>query len=187
MLKNYKFSRFAMYMNIEKFFKEHRRFGKCLFVGEGKRSAIRDMFPSGILKTITDYPDVDVQDMPYGDNMFDYVIADQVLEHVRKPWIGVEEMRRVLKPEGWAILTSCLIMHIHTDMDYWRFTPDGLRVLCENFSNIYQCMGSGSFAFIIACESSKKYVAVNPKSLLAKLAMANDGKYFRCVWIIAQK
>jgi ubiquinone/menaquinone biosynthesis C-methylase UbiE len=132
---------------------------------------------------------VDIHDMPYEDNSFDYVIADQVIEHVKKPWVAMEEVRRVLKPNGWAIITSCLMNGIHWGpKDFWRFTPDGLKVLCENFSNIEQSAGWGNWESLVLCHDKKKRLAqVKPKTKLHQLASGPSDNNLIHVWIIAQK
>ena len=40
------------------------------------------------------------------DNSFDYVISFQVIEHIRKDHLFIEEIHRVLKPGGKAIITT---------------------------------------------------------------------------------
>jgi SAM-dependent methyltransferase len=47
---------------------------------------------------------MDVQDIPADDDSFDAVICNHVLEHVPDDRRAVREIRRVLKPGGWAIL-----------------------------------------------------------------------------------
>lgn len=192
--KRYKFSRYAMYNNIEKFFKSNELIqGKCLLVGDTLKgskgnNALTNMLPKGCEITAPDYPGVDMQDMLYGGNSFDYVMADQVLEHVRKPWIGVEEVRRVLKPGGIAVLTTCLMNEVHgIPEDYWRFTPDGLKVLCENFSKIAQCDGMGDLGLVIECLKGGRGQRVIPGQDIEKKALAYDGKHMLHVWIIAIK
>ncbi|HYM55265.1 MAG TPA: methyltransferase domain-containing protein [Solirubrobacteraceae bacterium] len=49
---------------------------------------------------------VDLLDMPYPDGSFDVVICSHVLEHVADDRIALSEIRRVLTPEGRAILMS---------------------------------------------------------------------------------
>jgi len=198
--KRYNFSRYAMYSSIEKFIKSKQLLsGKCLLIGdslEGKgnskikirNTAIIDMLPKKCEITAPPYPNVDIHGMPYEDNTFDYVIADQVLEHVRKPWVGVEEIRRVLKSGGLAILTSALIFYVHgVPFDYWRFTPDGLKVLCENFSYIYECNGTGNLNFVMDIFNKKGGRRVTPNTDLEKKALACDNKHLVSVWIIAEK
>ena len=198
--KRYKFSRYAMYSDIEKFLKSRNLLvGKCLLIGDSlkgkgnskikiRNTAITNMLPRGCGIIAPTYPDVDIHDMPYKNDMFDYVIADQVLEHVRKPWVGVEEVRRVLKPGGLTILTSALIFYIHgVPFDYWRFTPDGLKVLCENFSRIHRCKGTGDLKFVMDIFNKKGGRKVTPNTTLEKLAMACDNKHIVSVWIIAEK
>jgi len=189
-----------MYTHIEKFMKSIKLLpGKCLLIGDSlkgkgnenikiRNPVITNMLPKGCKVVAPSYPDVDMHDMPYDDNTFEYVIADQVLEHVRKPWVGVEEVRRVLKPGGLAILTSALIFYVHgVPHDYWRFTPDGLKVLCEKFSHIHRCQGTGNKRFVFDIFNGKGGRRVTPKTPIEKLAMACDNKHLVSVWIIAEK
>lgn len=47
---------------------------------------------------------MDVHQIPFGDNHFDAVLCNHVLEHVRDDIQVMKEFNRVLKPGGWAIL-----------------------------------------------------------------------------------
>ncbi len=58
------------------------------------------------------------------------VIATETLEHVNQPESFLSEARRVLKPDGWMILTVPFSARWHfIPHDYWRFTPSGLRTV----------------------------------------------------------
>lgn len=198
--KRYKYSRYAMYSAIEDFLNDYQpASGKCLVVGdslEGKgdsrgsvrNTALIDMIPGTSEVVAPSYPTVDIHDLPYSEDTFDYVFADQVLEHVKKPWIAVEEVHRVLKPGGLTILTSCLINGIHgVPDDYYRFTPDGLRVLCERFSVIHQSQGMGDLNMALRCLKGKRGGNIKPGSWGERRAMKNDGVNLIHVWIIATK
>lgn len=47
---------------------------------------------------------VDVTALPFGDESYDFVFASHVLEHVREDEKAIREIRRVLRPQGIAIL-----------------------------------------------------------------------------------
>jgi SAM-dependent methyltransferase len=49
---------------------------------------------------------VDIMDMPYADGSFDAVLCNHVLEHVDDDRLAMREIRRVLRPGGWAILMT---------------------------------------------------------------------------------
>jgi ubiquinone/menaquinone biosynthesis C-methylase UbiE len=50
------------------------------------------------------YRNADVLKLPFGDNEFDFVFSNGVLHHTYNTQQGIDEMRRVLKPEGRAWL-----------------------------------------------------------------------------------
>ncbi len=79
----------------------------------------------------------DIHRMPIGDDSFDCVFCTGTLEHVRDPWQAVREIHRVLKPGGIVHIDVPFIQGYHADpTDYWRFTLDGLRLLCQSFEEM---------------------------------------------------
>ena len=44
-------------------------------------------------------------DIPLEDDSVDTILCTQVLEHVKRPWIAISEMHRVLRTDGALILT----------------------------------------------------------------------------------
>lgn len=80
-------------------------------------------------------PDVigDALLLPFKSGSLDGVLATQVLEHVRRPWVAIEEIARCLKPGGWCILTVPMSWRLHEEpWDYWRFTRYGVRSMAED-------------------------------------------------------
>ncbi len=53
--------------------------------------------------------DVDLQDLPFDDSIYDFIFASHVLEHIPNDDKAIEEICRVLKPNGIAILPVPLI------------------------------------------------------------------------------
>lgn len=93
------------------------------------------------------YPEHSAADLSFfSDNSFDYVVSDQVLEHIEdNPQKVFDESRRVLKPHGIAVHTTCFINPIHGyPSDFWRFTPECLKMLAKNFSEIITADGFGN-------------------------------------------
>lgn len=44
--------------------------------------------------------------LPFDDDIFDVVVCSEVIEHLFNPIEALEEIRRVLKPEGFLVLTT---------------------------------------------------------------------------------
>lgn len=68
---------------------------------------------------------------------FDTVIATELLEHCYDPKQVLKEIYRVLRKGGTAIISTPFLYPYHPDpKDYFRYTHDGLRKLCEDFSSV---------------------------------------------------
>jgi SAM-dependent methyltransferase len=69
------------------------------------------------------------------DAHFDIVLCTEVLEHTLQPFMAVEEISRILKPGGIALVSTPFNFRIHGPLpDCWRFTEHGLRALFKDFS-----------------------------------------------------
>lgn len=143
--------------------------------------------------THADYPNVSILHMPYKDNSFDYVICDQVLEHVEgNVQAAVDEMRRVLRPGGRAVIATVFINPVHYGpKDMWRFSPDALRYLCKDFSRVVSCGGWGNrlahALFFLYPKSRDWQIPERKFSIKHYLATKNDPLYPQATWIIAEK
>jgi len=138
------------------------------------------------------YPKVDMQNLPYEDNNFDFVISDQIIEHLEDPKKAIKESYRVLKKKGIAIHTTCFMNYIHPcPKDFWRFSPEALRYLCKDFSEILQCEGWGSRIALLLCFISNRFRFMNiPEkswSIRHFIATWNENRYPVVTWIIARK
>lgn len=79
----------------------------------------------------------DIHALPIPDASYDGVFCTGTLEHVRDPWQAVRELHRILKPGGLVHIDVPFIQGFHPDpADYWRFTRDGLRLLCGAFEEL---------------------------------------------------
>jgi ubiquinone/menaquinone biosynthesis C-methylase UbiE len=149
-----------------------------------------DMKNSEIIEA--EFPIVDMQNLQYEDNVFDFVISDQVVEHLENPQKAVNESYRVLKKGGIAIHTTCFMNYIHPDpIDLWRFTPEGLRYLCREFSEIICCEGWGNRLAIFLCFLSRKFrymeIPETKHSARNFVATYNEERVPIVTWVIAKK
>jgi SAM-dependent methyltransferase len=137
------------------------------------------------------YPEYSALSLPFPDESFDYVVSDQVLEHIEgPPQRVIDESFRVLKPGGLAIHTTCFINPIHRDPnDFWRFTPDGLALLGRPFSRIVDCGGWGNPYVWVIVRLGLRYDGIPERRWhpLYRLAMRNDPDWPISTWLIAQK
>lgn len=144
-----------------------------------------------------EYPSVDVERLPYRDGSYDLVILDQVLEHVRRPWKAVEEIKRVLKPGGVSVCTSVFIYPIHKGFslefgDYYRYSTDGLRSLFEGFEIITANGWGNARVLRLAYDQSERGPEGPPPLPKERLRASGlydyvDGMNHIVTWCIARK
>jgi SAM-dependent methyltransferase len=137
-------TRFFMYRHLAQFRQSPNVATKVLSISHSDRLCeVLGLDPR--LVTEANYPAVSMLSLPYPDGSFDYVVSDQVLEHVAgDPQRAIDETFRVLRAGGLAIHATCFMNPIHeAPGDFWRFTPGALRLLCTRFSSVIECGGWG--------------------------------------------
>jgi SAM-dependent methyltransferase len=142
-----------------------------------------------------DYPRVDVENLPYTAESCDIIVLDQILEHLRHPWIAAEQIRRVLKKGGLCICTSVFIYPIHHGGnygDYYRFSPDGFQAIFENFKIISaDGWGSAEVLRLTYNHSDRGPEGTSPitKPQAERLGIYNhtDAMNYMMTWCVAQR
>jgi SAM-dependent methyltransferase len=108
----------------------------------GKRYIKQDMqdFDPPCIDMVCDVTDMN----PIPDESIGLVLNCESLEHIQHPRKAIDEIYRVLRPDGLLILTTVMHFKIHrTPKDYWRFAPDGIEFLLNRFE-ILDCTLEGS-------------------------------------------
>ncbi len=66
------------------------------------------------------------------------VLCFDTLEHVEYPRKALEEIHRILKPNGIAVISSVMDFPIHDHpYDYWRFTPEAFKSILKPFDKSF--------------------------------------------------
>ena len=99
-----------------------------------------------------DYPEINLEKIPYpfDDNSVDEVLLSHVLEHLWiKPTLVIEEIHRILKPDGILILKlpirTNIVQHVRNKhsiyyMNYFLTNPVGsIAVKIDDKNKIYYC------------------------------------------------
>jgi SAM-dependent methyltransferase len=94
------------------------------------------LHPSVINLDICDGPLVDIigsaDNVPMDSFSVDLVISQEMLEHVASPSRVMNEIYRILRPDGALYLQVPWIIGYHgCPNDYWRFSRDGIRAIAE--------------------------------------------------------
>ena len=77
----------------------------------------------------------DIHRLTFASDSLGTVLVLETLEHVKNPLRAMAEVRRVLRPGGLAVISSCMDFPVHEHpADYWRFPPQGFDLLLEAFS-----------------------------------------------------
>ena len=107
----------------------------------GKRYIKQDMrdFDPPCIDVICDIAEM----KPISNESIGLVLNLESLEHLPSPQKAIDEIHRVLRPNGLLILTTVMHFKIHrAPKDYWRFTPDGIEFLLSRFK-ILDCTLEG--------------------------------------------
>jgi len=138
-------TRYYMYKHLSKYSASRPENLKVLSISHSEGLAKLLGFSDQQITDVS-YPEYNVLRLPFQDGEFDAVVSDQVLEHIEgEPQLAINELFRVLKSNGIALHTTCFINPIHEcPNDYWRFTPDALKLLTKQHGDILDIGGWGS-------------------------------------------
>jgi SAM-dependent methyltransferase len=67
---------------------------------------------------------LDLTDLQYPDELFDIIICNHVLEHIKDDTKAIQEIKRVLKPNGWAILQVPISKDSQDTIEYQLLPPE---------------------------------------------------------------
>jgi SAM-dependent methyltransferase len=116
--------------------------GRLLEIGPQERSFVRESFTNYQIDTFdivdtykpTYVGDITRHNKAIPNENYDCVVGMEVLEHTIDPFGAVREMRRILKHEGYLLVSAPLNWRIHGPIpDCWRFTEHGFKVLLRDF------------------------------------------------------
>lgn len=79
----------------------------------------------------------DAHCLPFLNDSVDIVWLCAVLEHIQNPFKVMDEVYRVLKPDGLVLISVPFIQYLHASPhDYFRYTKYGVRSICNKFTEI---------------------------------------------------
>lgn len=91
-----------------------------------------DIYPSPIVQLVAD-----AHSIPLLDGCVDGVVVQAVLEHVLEPTVVVQEIHRVLSPQGLVYADTPFMQQVHeAAYDFTRFTESGHRYLFRRFTTL---------------------------------------------------
>ena len=140
--------------------------------------------------TVADFPAVDLRHLPFADESFAVLVADQVLEHVEDdPATAVRESFRVVRPGGLVVHTTCFVNPIHEPADFFRFTPGALAMLFGRDGEVIECGGWGNRLVWVVEALGLRFQPVphDPRHPLHRLAVYEEPAWPVSTWVIARK
>jgi SAM-dependent methyltransferase len=80
----------------------------------------------------------DLRGLGFADEEVGTALCLDTLEHCADPLAACRELHRVLTPGGVCVLSSVMFFPVHGyPHDYWRFTPQGIRLLLQPFEDAW--------------------------------------------------
>lgn len=102
--------------------------------------------PCDLYPTTPEIERVDMLEMQFEDQSFDLVIANHVLEHVNDELKALSEIRRVLKPGGYAILQTPYSAKLHHTWEDPGIDDDAARLQAYGQIDHVRLFGRDIFA-----------------------------------------
>jgi SAM-dependent methyltransferase len=130
-------------------------------------------------------------DLSFGESSFDTVFTTQVIEHVEDPFRMLAEISRVLKPQGYLILSAPFSWEIHeAPYDFYRYSKYGLEHMIRSagFDLVYCKSNGGKWAAIFQLNLNVIYSAFKKKNWFVRFLkiLFMHGGLTRCLNIVGR-
>ena len=101
---------------------------------------------------------LDLHDIGLSSESVGTILMLDTLEHVEFPRKAIENIEKILKPQGILIISSVMNFPIHDfPNDYWRFTPQAFKSLLKSFGfSIVESLGKPEFPHTVVGLATKK-------------------------------
>ncbi len=103
---------------------------------------------------------LDVEEVDLANGSVGTVIMFDMIHHVKNFYKAISEIHRILKDDGLLILTTTMHFKILDETDYYRFSPNGIKLLLEEFGHrMIGCRGNidmPEMIFAMAYKTGKK-------------------------------
>lgn len=121
----------------------------------------------------------DVENLVFPTESFDTVISTQVFEHIDNPFMVAQEIKKVLKTGGNAIITAPFMFPFHADpKDNFRFSREGLEEIFKSIG--FEIIDSGTYGgFFMILSEMVHFSWFNPYE-------NKSGKFFAIIEKIAK-
>lgn len=156
----------ALYFRATDFFEKHVS-GKDIlhFAAETHLASLilanrpRRYVKANLHPEASDVERIDMQAIPYGDQTFDLVLANHVLEHVADDHLGLAEIHRILRVGGVAVLQTPFSSKLRATLDDPGIDTDYLRTQLFGQADHLRLYGRD----IVERITSHGFVAVNQR------------------------
>ncbi len=189
------YTRFGMYARLRATVREITGgtdgAGRSLLDISGSRRLIEEVGLGAADITEAHYPEHNILSLPMADASFDFVVSDQVLEHIEgDPFVAFRETARVTRPGGLLIHTTCFLNEIHlAPDDFWRFTPAALRLLCRGVAEPIEVGGAGGLLSVPVSWLGLRRAPVPAARWhpLHAAALRNNPRWPVMTWVVATR
>ncbi len=97
------------------------------------------------------------------------------------PLSGLVNLRKLATPGGWVVVSTPFLLRLHHEpVDYWRFTPSGLRHLAER---------AGLHVDIVGQWGNRRCIEANFDRWVTRRpwnSLANEPDLPVVVWLVAR-
>lgn len=114
---------------------------------------------------------------------YDFVILDNLLEHLIKPKLALENVKKMLAPGGFCFVATPFMLRVHpAPLDLWRFTEQGLTMLLDEAGLKPRSVGSWGNRECITAALNAPHSWVGYEE---GMSLENDVEHPVMVWALA--